>query len=573
MTMRANPDCESDRFDKVCPDAGGWYGLSLEMNSSPGSNKTSLTRSSVDTESGASGRRPSSVDDAEPISPEPEKTRSGRSLGRNLLSRNRSSDLPAIRSPGLEQEGGAGYSLSKKPKKGLSNRGKTKKKPIPLPSNLFSTSTKEDTDRELSNSPGRFLGRLFAKSEHTSKGSTKSQEKEEKFELIVTLQTENENLRKESKRLRKRLAKKSSAAKELEETQHFAAAAQQPSLEQTELQLDCYEKIIEAKDKALTNSKMKNREQEKRIAYLEVICLQNGIEIEDGIVEKLQKAANIVSNNSSTTGNMGDNSCSTYASFFGESCNEFGDDDEIWEEDLKDHHEDDGSKNNKNDLGSALRRLPGSSTHEDDFVQKSDHSVISEAVASLALEDLVPKSTSPINTKKKDSDSWLNLEVDPSKTSRHSKESSSAHSSSNSHPSFRIPEDASITEDMLGLEDVTVPAEDVNKKVVIHDILLGGHKDGTERSCSPKATTGAKNAVEKNSRHSPTRRSPRRPSNEKCRAGTRPLHQGRTSPEERRSRRNKDTAAVLNALEKSLGASMEFEAVDLPLPPQRRVSA
>jgi hypothetical protein len=166
--------------------------------------------------------------------------------------------------------------------------------------------------------------------------------------------------------------------------------------QQAELQLECYEKIIEAKDKRICNLEKTNDNHEKRIAYLEFKCLQHGIDIDDD--EK-----------------------------------SFADDDEavFWEEEIK-----------GDSLGCGLSKLDG--PNEDLFKTPEG---LEEELVNLPISEL------PKSSEHKQPDSWLSLEVGSAKIPSKDNGHSSYRFGSGSNHSFKISsKEGNQTVDGMGLE-------------------------------------------------------------------------------------------------------------------------
>ena len=136
-------------------------------------------------------------------------------------------------------------------------------------------------------SPGKLIKRVLSSSNHGTHAARKAARNKQ----LEDLQTHNEKLLKDCKKLKKLLARKTIAMTKLEEAmQQYECPSTlygQPRSsydvmkEQADLQMECYEKQLDAKDNKISTLENKNKTQQGRIAYLEILCLQNGISIDE----------------------------------------------------------------------------------------------------------------------------------------------------------------------------------------------------------------------------------------------------------------------------------------------------
>jgi hypothetical protein len=276
------------------------------------------------------------------------------------------------------------------------------------------TPRKDNEDRNMLMSPRSVISSIF-----TSKSGPKKSSIAKEDDTAKTLQAENDKLLKDCKRLKKQLTKMSAGLKKLEAMQQNISSGEEPATteicqadamreQQAELQMECYEKLNEAKDKRICNLERTNDNHEKRIAYLEFKCLQHGIDIDDD--EK-----------------------------------SFADDDEaiVWEEERKD-----------DSLGRGLSKLDD--PNEELF--KTPEGLEEELVN-------LPISEPPKSSKHKQRDSWRSLEVGPPKIPSNSGRSvgrgsgrSSNRVEGGSNHSLKIPsKEGNQTVAGMGLKELASP--------------------------------------------------------------------------------------------------------------------
>ena len=542
---------------------------------------------------------------------------------------------PAANTRGLPPIGGTGKKAATKP-----DLPRQKDKGLDLslhihdlganplaPPSLCGTSTKANTTSEAAKqtseqqpvrSPGSLLSRL------TNSGHSRKVAKAQLKEKAERLESENEQLQKEVKKLKKKLAKKSEKLSHLEEV--IATQAHQTENDpsnlycqtssydvmkaQADLQVECFDKQLQEKNNKISSLENRVRDQEGRISYLEVLCLQNGIAID----EEQEKSADDRVRNPSY--NESSDSCFGY-SF---ACED--DDDEIWEEELPDE--------TKNKLGTALGELEGPTqpaSRDQDEV-------------SIGITDLPRYSSSHRSSSKPDS--WLTLDLGSNNasfmiTSQHKQGHGMGleeYMTSKSELKCALAEDQlddndtwapkTVVEDALGknappitflspvVEDKpTVPKPRTPRRSKSADDASRALRQSSRRSKSPRDyPRDTKRSLRRsksprlpsNPPKSPRggRRAPQRAISSVARleggpsarislnlsahsaakgAGTSRHHTGndlkRTavadfmkSPKPRDGR---DKDAVLESLQRSLGSSMNFDAEDLPLPPPRQI--
>jgi hypothetical protein len=159
---------------------------------------------------------------------------------------------------------------------------------------LLAASRSSDTSVAARSIGSKFSSMMHFKNNEKSKSTESSKMSEDK---IKTLETQNLELSKENKLLQAKLKEmeqvieKQNAMKQWRSIEELASTSVELwqyksiailadlQLDRMEERLGAYERLVESKERSICNLEAVRNKQEKRIGYLEVQCLQNGVDI------------------------------------------------------------------------------------------------------------------------------------------------------------------------------------------------------------------------------------------------------------------------------------------------------